>query len=60
MKNFVKVFGLVIFCIAISTASAGEMVFFYHTDPMGTPLVMTNASGVVVWSADYLPFGGRD
>jgi uncharacterized protein RhaS with RHS repeats len=40
-----------------STASAAELVFFYHTDPPGTPLGMTNASGTVVWRADYLPFG---
>jgi RHS repeat-associated protein len=36
---------------------ATERVFFYHTDPVGTPLVMTNEDGYVVWEADYLPFG---
>ncbi len=40
-----------------SAASAAEQVFFYHTDPVGTPLAMTNASGQVVWRADYKPFG---
>jgi RHS repeat-associated protein len=31
--------------------------YFYHTDPAGTPLAMTDASGSVVWRADYKPFG---
>jgi len=34
-----------------------EQVFYYHTDPAGTPLAMTDSSGNVVWRADYKPFG---
>lgn len=36
---------------------AAEQVFFYHTDPAGTPLAMTDSTGKVVWKADYRPFG---
>ena len=36
---------------------AANKVFFYHTDPAGTPLAMTNDTGAVVWRADYRPFG---
>lgn len=36
---------------------AAERVFFYHTDPAGTPLAMTDSTGKVVWKADYKPFG---
>lgn len=36
---------------------AADQVYFYHTDPAGTPLAMSNASGTVVWTADYKPFG---
>jgi RHS repeat-associated protein len=32
-------------------------LYFYHTDPAGTPLAMTDPGGGVVWRADYLPFG---
>lgn len=32
-------------------------VYFYHTDPAGTPMVMTNTSKTVIWKADYKPFG---
>ena len=39
------------------SAMAAEQVLFYHTDPAGTPLAMTNSSGAVVWKADYKPFG---
>jgi len=28
-----------------------------HNDHLGTPQMMTDASGTVVWSADYKPFG---
>ena len=33
------------------------IVYFYHTDPAGTPLAMTDPGGSVVWRADYMPFG---
>ncbi len=36
---------------------APSAVYFYHTDPAGTPMAMTNMSRDVVWSADYKPFG---
>jgi RHS repeat-associated protein len=48
---------LLIILITAQTAFAAEQVFFYHTDPAGTPLAMTNSSGTVVWKADYKPFG---
>jgi RHS repeat-associated protein len=34
-----------------------EMVFFYHNDPLGSPLAMTDSKGNLVWQATYLPFG---
>lgn len=32
-------------------------MYYYHNDHLGTPQAMTDASGTVVWKADYLPFG---
>ncbi|MCM2356857.1 MAG: polymorphic toxin type 33 domain-containing protein [Geobacteraceae bacterium] len=55
MKIFLPI--LFIILIMVQTAGAAEQVFFYHTDPAGTPLAMTNSSGTVVWKADYKPFG---
>jgi RHS repeat-associated protein len=39
-----------------SQASRG-VVFYYHNDHLGTPQVMTDITGNVVWKADYEPFG---
>lgn len=32
-------------------------MYFYHTDHLGTPQVMTDSQGQTVWQADYTPFG---
>ncbi|HHJ15488.1 MAG TPA: hypothetical protein ENJ80_02205 [Gammaproteobacteria bacterium] len=32
-------------------------VYYVHNDPLGTPQVLTDESGTVVWKADYDPFG---
>ncbi len=36
---------------------ANEKVYFYHNDPTGSPLAITNDVGEQVWKASYLPFG---
>jgi RHS repeat-associated protein len=35
----------------------GANTYYYHNDHLGTPQKMTDASGQVVWAADYKPFG---
>jgi len=35
----------------------GVNTYYYHNDHLATPQKMTDASGTVVWSADYKPFG---
>ncbi len=35
----------------------GTNTYYYHNDHLGTPQKMTDASGTVVWAADYKPFG---
>lgn len=36
-----------------------EGAAFYHTDPAGTPVAMTDSAGTVIWKADYKPFGAE-
>jgi RHS repeat-associated protein len=50
---------LIIFLLILSVipSFAANKVYFYHTDAAGMPVAMTDASGTVVWRADYKPFG---
>lgn len=59
MKKSIGIFGSVLLTGILWAGSvlAAEQVFFYHTDPAGTPLAMTDSTGKVVWKADYKPFG---
>lgn len=36
-----------------------EKITFYHNDALGSPVSMTDESGNVVWTEDYLPFGSK-
>jgi RHS repeat-associated protein len=59
MNKFIKsvtIITLLIF-LRVGFALAADQVYFYYTDPAGTPLVMSDSTGTVVWKADYLPFG---
>ena len=40
-------------------APAAETVTYFHNDIAGTAQLATNASGVVVWKENYLPYGQR-
>jgi len=54
--KYVLVFNLILIHF-ISNARAADQVFFYHTDPVGTPMAISDANGQVVWRGDYKPFG---
>jgi RHS repeat-associated protein len=58
MRVITRIAGLTIACLLLAgSVFAGDKVFYYHTDPAGTPLAMTDVNGTVVWRADYKPFG---
>jgi RHS repeat-associated protein len=48
---------ILISIFSVLPSFAGQKVYFYHTDAAGTPVAMTDASGTVIWRADYKPFG---
>ena len=35
----------------------GDAVYYYHNDHLGTPRVLTDATGTIAWKAAYNPFG---
>jgi RHS repeat-associated protein len=41
----------------LSRVDNDSNVYYYHTDHLGTPQAMTDASGTMVWKASYEPFG---
>ena len=43
--------------LSVVTANVSAETFFVHADHLGTPQALTDASGAVVWRADYDPFG---
>jgi RHS repeat-associated protein len=49
-----------ILILFILNARAADQVYFYHTDPVGTPMAISDANGQVVWRGDYKPFGEED
>lgn len=51
------IYVIITLLMGIGKVSAAEKVFFYYTDPAGTPLAMTDQSGNVVWRTDNKPFG---
>jgi RHS repeat-associated protein len=45
-----------VFAVPLS-ASAADVVHYYHLDSVGNVMAVTDAAGVVLESHDYLPFG---
>ncbi|HSD96207.1 MAG TPA: DUF6531 domain-containing protein, partial [Sulfuricaulis sp.] len=35
----------------------GANIYYYHTDQLGAPQMMTNSAGATAWKANYEPFG---
>lgn len=43
--------------LTMIVAGTQESVYYYHNDHLGTPQMMTDGTGTVVWAATYEPFG---
>jgi len=52
-------YGLLIHSV-IAAPSVTEKIYYYHNDHLGTPQVLTDGNGQVVWKGDYRPFGEVD
>ncbi len=40
-------------------APSSSGIYYYHTDPAGTPLAVTDDKAAVVWRGYYEPFGNE-
>ncbi len=46
--------------ITVTAYADIKETYFYHTDHLGTPIMMTNSSGTIVWEGELQPFGERN
>nr|MDU9044453.1 RHS repeat-associated core domain-containing protein [Candidatus Electrothrix aestuarii] len=46
-----------IYFLLLLNHKSAEGAYYYINDHLGTPQIITNDSGSVVWKAEYLPFG---
>jgi RHS repeat-associated protein len=58
MNKLIGLFSyLLLIGLSTGAAFAADKVYFYHTDPAGTPIAMSNSTGAIAWKATYKPFG---
>ena len=59
MSRMIKIvnFTILFLIVKATLALAANQVYFYQTDPAGTPITMSDETGTVVWESDYMPFG---
>ena len=58
----VKVFTFLMLWMACAVPAANaatEVVTYYHTDALGSPIATSDASGNVKWEESYTPYGSR-
>ena len=57
MKRFKTLLNIVSLWLLLGGLAQAGTVHYYYTDPQGTPLVKTDASGNVIARYDYAPYG---
>ena len=48
-----------ILILCMQTASAVEVVTYFHNDALGSPIAATDTTGKLLWKEDYQPYGNR-
>ena len=57
-NNFMKAVGALFALILLALPlRAAEVVTFYHTDHLGSPIAASDSSGSLVWEQAYDPWG---
>lgn len=57
LKRSTALFCGVVIIALVAVTSAHAETYFFHTDHLGTPQVLTDNNQTVVWQAEYDPFG---
>ncbi len=57
MKKFLIPLMGMLFVLNATDSLARETVYYFHNDHLGTPQIMTDQAGRIVWKAEYEPFG---
>ncbi len=57
MKKYVAIIATFSMMLIGSRSFALDLVYYFHNDHHGTPQVMTDQTGRIVWKAEYEPFG---
>jgi RHS repeat-associated protein len=53
------VLAVVVSSVSVATANATTTVTYYYSDMQGTPLVLADASGNIIATADFKPYGAQ-
>ncbi|WEN15573.1 hypothetical protein PY254_02540 [Rhodanobacter sp. AS-Z3] len=56
MNTLIRIFSVLVLWLLVSLAHAGTR-HYYYTDPQGTPLAKADASGTIIATYDYAPYG---
>ncbi len=56
LNSYIFAFGQHLAKVAGTIGGGGE-ISYYHNDQLGSPMAMTDKTGRVIWSQDYLPYG---
>ena len=53
------ILAVVVSSVSVATANATTTVTYYYSDMQGTPLVLADASGNIIATADFKPYGAQ-
>ncbi|MFW5451139.1 MAG: RHS repeat domain-containing protein [Methylophagaceae bacterium] len=60
LKQFCRgLLAILLLSMQLSTANAVEIITYYHTDVVGSPIAATDENGSLLWYEQYKPYGER-
>ena len=59
MKKILHTLTGLLLAVVLGAPTQAEEVMYYHLDALGSPVAATDATGAVLWTESYEPFGER-